>query len=94
MNSKIETGCLAITHSCLNPDNNGIVVTVGQFLGEYINARGDMWAGHDFWEIDKIMMSTDGLPCRVMNEHKLTRIDGGDFSHEEQETAVERTAKA
>jgi hypothetical protein len=53
-----------------------------------------MWPGHDFWEIDKIMISTDSSPCRVINEHKLTRIDGGDFSHEEQETAVERTAKA
>lgn len=76
----IEPGCLAlITQSYAG--NAGRVVRVVKFLGAVEDFKDD----RDRWQIDTWIKTTWGESCNHHPERYLMRIDGEDFSHEEEE---------
>jgi len=67
---KIEAGCLArIVNS--KAGNNGIVVEVGNFIGD-VNG----WTHGSRWEISKSIISSWGDYSNTCAERCLQRIDG------------------
>lgn len=70
----IENGCTAIVIGAV-PENMGLVVTVGDFIGEKTTATPT-----DIWEVDKPLLwtNTNGDPCGTYyeaSEKTLFRID-------------------
>lgn len=85
----IKEGCLAVTINCSIPENNGIGVTVGKFLGAASFDFGD-----DAWEVDKIIKKCNYYTDKpldsdyIISGRYLLRIDGGDFEEEAEQEEV------
>lgn len=74
MTRPISPGCRAMLVNCQNPVNNGIVVTVGRFLGEVPG-----WEGNQRWQIDKVVHGTvPGTSGFHADECRLRRLDDYD----------------
>lgn len=81
----IEAGCLAIVINS-NAGNNGICLTVLEYIGEM---KGQ--AGSNIWKTDTLLQGRGALTHRLMTpnyyitESKLMRIDGESFEVEKEE---------
>jgi hypothetical protein len=69
MSKPIEEGCRAVIVNSV-AGNNGVIVTVGKFVGEVLG-----WEGCKRWEIDKNLPAAHGSIATTMQEHQLERID-------------------
>ena len=68
---KIEPGCMAIIMNSW-AGNNGIIVTVGNYIGKV-----DGWAGNHRWEVDEPIQSVvPGFSSKHLPDYQLMRIDG------------------
>ena len=83
MSKLIEEGCRAVIVGSVN-GNNGVIVTVGKYIGD--NPRA---AGVDFWEVDKDIKYTITTE-RSLPECSLRRIDDNEEELSSWE-AVEKT---
>lgn len=88
---KIEEGCLARVVNNL-PCNNGIIVTVGRFIGKLFPRKYKggtiISVGVDYWEVDALIQPWTNAPFPVPAEYRirgvhLQRIDEGDLTEEE-----------
>lgn len=67
---KIEPGCKAVIVN--SKDNNGIIVTVGQFIGDPKLLGFDE---ENYWEIDQELLYSDDVKYMFIAEYYLKRID-------------------
>ena len=68
----IVAGCKALTYNCKRPANNGLIVTVIEFIGTCDYMKGD-----DNWNTDLITESNEShFLSSYFRERNLLRVDG------------------
>jgi len=85
----IVPGCMALTHNCQIPENNGKIVIVKKFLGHVSG-----WKRNPRWDTDTFGETILGAIDSSFAESQLLRIDGGDFKHEKDLYELPRSIKA
>ena len=88
---EIETGCLAVTYNCTVPENNGLSVTVGKYIGFLPNRlHGDLWSV----DVDIVTISIFSGEIigkeGIISGSKLLRIDGESFTEDKELTEIEQ----
>lgn len=82
----IEPGCLCVITT---GSNAGKTVTAVRSIGEKpFRVRGDDIERARGWEMDRYLEAWNGELTKVVQERRLMRIDGGDFSRETEQAKV------
>lgn len=85
----IEEGCLAIVIGSIIPENNGLCVSVGKYLGDINHIREER-----LWEVDRYLIYRvlhQGNPIgfdkqNFCPEKNLMRIDDPDMQEDKKES--------
>ena len=91
MTSKLEPGCRAIVTEDAEPADYGKLVTVGNFIGRFINPEGTYQTNQtDIWEVSEPMLGRGPNNevfgyFNIQSASALLRID----DHPENETILE-----
>ena len=83
----IETGCLAMIIKS-RAGNEGKIVRVGKFIGKVLG-----FGGTRCWECDITLLTSNGTFCNHIREDWVMRIDGEDFSTEDEEILEKESEK-